>query len=560
MKVKEIRAKPERIILFFILLGAFFLRVYRVTQIPPSLNWDETSIAYNAYSILKTGRDEWGKRFPLHFRAFGEYKLPFQIYASIPGIAILGLNELGVRITPVVFGSLAVLFVYLLAKEIFHQERIALLTAFLLAVSPWHIQLTRASFESSSAMMLLVAAFWLFFKGLKKGEFLLLSALLLGISIFTYNAERAFVPLFLPVLVFIFRREIFSREKRLFTFWSGVLIGFFFLLLAVSYLRGEATARYRLVSFVDDPGFVLKINEARGNLNLPAPIPRLVHNKLTHFVWYFGKNYLDHLTPSFLFLKGAGHKQHHVQGMGELYLVEAPFLVLGILFLLRQANRRVLHFLAAWILLGLVPVSITFDSIPNALRTLLVLPSYQLIIAYGFWVFLDKLKTRQKKALVHFITVLASVFWFGQFVYYLHQYFAVYPVKYSRDWQYGYKQVLDYVARHQQNYDRIIITRHYGEPHIFTLFWLKFPPAEYQNDPNLIRYQAYDWVWVTQFDNFLFPDLGDEGSRVEDFKQKFQGREKVLIVGRPDDFSPADPVLLKVNFLDGQPAFQISEF
>src|SRR5512138_2320805 len=101
-----------------VVILAFLLRINRVTHDPPSLNWDETAIAYNAYSILKTGKDEWGVRFPIHFRSYGEYKLPVQIYASIPGIAIFGLNELGVRITPVIYGTLTALFLYFLGRKL----------------------------------------------------------------------------------------------------------------------------------------------------------------------------------------------------------------------------------------------------------------------------------------------------------------------------------------------------------------------------------------------------------------------------------------------------------
>ena len=61
--------KWKILLLAGIVLLAFFLRFYKVTEIPPSLNWDEVSIGYNAYSILKTGRDEWGVFLPIHFKA-----------------------------------------------------------------------------------------------------------------------------------------------------------------------------------------------------------------------------------------------------------------------------------------------------------------------------------------------------------------------------------------------------------------------------------------------------------------------------------------------------------
>jgi 4-amino-4-deoxy-L-arabinose transferase-like glycosyltransferase len=547
--------KKHKLILILILGLGLFLRVWRLDKVPPSLNWDEVSIGYNAYSILKTGKDEWGQKLPLHFRAFGEYKLPVHIYLSIPGIKLLGLNEYGVRITPAVIGVLAVLGTYFLGKEIFKQEKYGLLAAFLLAVSPWHLQLTRASFESATAMCLLNWGLYFFLKGRRKPLNFSLSALFFGLSIYTYNAERAFIPLFGLALIFIFRKTIFKNFKKVI---PAVLITLAFVgsLIPIA-LSSTGQSRYELVSFVSDPGFVLRINEARGKLNLPAPIPRAVHNKLTHFVWRFSQNYLAHYSPGFLFLNGAGHHQHHAQVMGELYLISAPFLLAGVWYLIKKGDKKIKLLFLAWIGLSAVPVAITNDSIPHALRELLVLPSYQLLTAFGFFNLIKQINKPKAKQL---LIASASLLFLIQFGYYLNHYHNIYPKKYSRDWQYGYKQVVNYVDRHYDQYDRIIISRYYGEPHIFTLFWLKFPPADYQNDPNLVRYQSHDWVWVTQFDKFLFPDLYDKGTRVEDMKQKYQGQGKTLIVGRPADFPADDPVLKKVDFLNGEDAFQISEF
>src|SRR4030042_4751677 len=113
------KSKLVWILVGLVTILAFALRFYKINQDPPSLNWDEVSIGYNAYSVLKTGRDEWGRFLPVHFKSYGEYKLPVQVYASIPGIAVFGLNEFGVRITPAVYGTLTVLLLYFLTKNIF---------------------------------------------------------------------------------------------------------------------------------------------------------------------------------------------------------------------------------------------------------------------------------------------------------------------------------------------------------------------------------------------------------------------------------------------------------
>ena len=105
-----------------ILFIAFVLRFYNFTLVPPSLNWDEVSIGYNAYSILKSGKDEWNQFLPLHFKSYGEYKLPAQVYISIPGIYLFGLNEFGVRITPVIYGTVTVFIMFFLWRNLFFNE------------------------------------------------------------------------------------------------------------------------------------------------------------------------------------------------------------------------------------------------------------------------------------------------------------------------------------------------------------------------------------------------------------------------------------------------------
>src|SRR3989344_5763712 len=201
------------IVLSLIVILAFFLRFYKVTEIPPALNWDEVSIGYNAYSILKTGKDEWNQAFPIHFKAYGEYKLPVQIYLSIPGIYFFGLNELGIRITPVIYGTLTVLVMFFLGRALFQNELAGLAFAFLLGISPWHIHLTRASFESSLATFWVSLGIWFFIKGFKDQKWFVISMIPFVLSIFTYNSARIFTPLFLLAVLVIYRKKLLEFKK-----------------------------------------------------------------------------------------------------------------------------------------------------------------------------------------------------------------------------------------------------------------------------------------------------------------------------------------------------------
>ena len=109
--------------LVIIVFIATVLRFWNISSMPPSLNWDEISHGYNAYSILKTGKDEWGVIFPTIFQAYGDYKLPVYIYSVVPSIAIFGLNEFAVRLPSVLAGIGSVIFTYLLVGEIFKDDK-----------------------------------------------------------------------------------------------------------------------------------------------------------------------------------------------------------------------------------------------------------------------------------------------------------------------------------------------------------------------------------------------------------------------------------------------------
>lgn len=542
-----------KIIILFIITLAFILRFYKVSEIPPSLNWDEVSIAYNAYSILQTGRDEWGEAWPVHFKAYGEYKLPAQIYASIPGIAIFGLNELGVRITPVIYGTATVLLLFFIGRAIFQSISIGIISAFLLAVSPWHIHLTRASFESSFALFWVVLGIWFLVKGLQNSKWLIWSMIPLAISVYTYNSARVFTPLFILSFLFIFRDRIFEIKKQVLV--ALAVLAILFLPLIPYYLSGEGNARYKLVSVADDPGLLWRINEARGASVLPGFLPRLVHNKITYVSKTVATNYLSHFTPDFLFISGAPHRQHHVQKIGELYLFQAPFLLIGLYFMFKQ-RQRFRWLIGSWILLAFVPVSVTGDSIPHALRTLIVVPAFQLLTALGIYSVYNLIKKRHLVRNLYLLLIITVTT--VSVALYLQNYHTVYAKLYSRDWQYGYKEAVAFVKQHEDEYDEIIFSRHYGEPHMFTLFFLGYDPVKYQDDPNLVRYETHDWVWVLRFGKYYFPDLGDKGTRFRDIAAEKPGK-KLLFIGKSDDFPEEHHRLKKINFLNGDSAFDIVE-
>lgn len=161
----------KKLILILIILLAFALRFYRLDSYP-ALNADEAAIGYNAYSLIRTGLDEHGNPWPIHFQSFNDYKPGLYFYIVIPFVRFLGLSEWAVRIPGALLGVLTVLVIYLLVKELFKSEKLALLSSLFLAISPWHIHFSRGGWEVNVATFFITLGVWLFLRALKVRSFI----------------------------------------------------------------------------------------------------------------------------------------------------------------------------------------------------------------------------------------------------------------------------------------------------------------------------------------------------------------------------------------------------
>ena len=211
--------------LIIILIFAALVRLIVLGQVPTGITADEVSQGYSAYSLLRTGKDEWGLNFPLtSFRAFADYRAPLQTYLILPSVALFGLTEFAVRLPSAIFGILAVLAVYLLTGELFGRKKITILgvelgiaevAALFMALSPWSIQFSRTALEANFASFLFPLGFFLFLRGLRGNRTLLvLSAFVLALDLYSYLAAKLFVPLFLLSYLVFNRRQIAQARPR----------------------------------------------------------------------------------------------------------------------------------------------------------------------------------------------------------------------------------------------------------------------------------------------------------------------------------------------------------
>src|SRR5690554_2911343 len=229
-------------ILIAIVIIAGILRVFKITSVPPSLNWDEAAAAYNAFTIKNWGKDEWGDTLPLVFTSFRDDKHPVHIYITSIFYLFLGVNDFTTRLPSAIFGSLTILFIYLLANKLFNNRLVAFLSAIFLALSVYHIHYSRGLWEANFALFFFIAGFALFFHGLERKNYLLPLAFgFFGVSLLSYHSAKIVVFLFVPLLVLLYTKELFQLKKLSFIS-VGVFLFFIFLLVIEPRLLGLARA------------------------------------------------------------------------------------------------------------------------------------------------------------------------------------------------------------------------------------------------------------------------------------------------------------------------------
>lgn len=546
--------------LIFLILLAFLTRFYLLTKVPPALNVDEVSHGYNAYSLLLTGKDEWGVAYPVLFRAYGDFKLPVYIYLTAAAESIFGVSEFAVRLPSALAGVLTVIFVWLLTKKIFGPPT-AFLAAFLVIFEPWSFFLSRPALEANLALFFVVAGFYFFLVGLEKPKYILIAVLLLGFSVWTYNSARVFVPLLVVFLLIFYRKTFITHfpSCRKIYIVAVLIIFVFFAPMFYQIASSAGQARYRKVAILNE-GTIQQINYARSTSELPEFWARAVHNKLVYFLFAFGKNWLSHFSFAFLFEKGSPYGSYSVPGYGLLYKINFAFLLVG-LFVILQNRKKDTKFLLVWFLLAPVAASITRES-PHTLRSIFVIPIPMIITAVGVF---GSYSFFQKKGLGKIAILFLAVYAIGilgSIEKYLRSYFFDYPVSFSQNWQYGYKDLVEYLKKHYDEYDQIIITKKYSEPHEFLLFFWKWNPEAYRNDPGLVRFYQDDWYWVDRFDKFYFINDWDIPRNSDDFLLESGIRiscfeKSCLLATSPDNYPHGWQLKHQVRFLNGQVAFDI---
>jgi 4-amino-4-deoxy-L-arabinose transferase-like glycosyltransferase len=465
------------IIFFTILAVGVFLRFYQLGSVPGSLEWDEVSFGYNSYSILHTGKDEYGESLPLAFRAFGEYKQPVYVYLDAASIALFGLTSFAVRFPSALFGSLSIIFVYFLTRELFikqpYARQLALIAMFSFALSPWSIQFSRGAFEANVSLSFIISGAWLFMRGLnlKMPSYLYFSTLLFILSTYTYISQKLIAPLlFIGLLAYGYS---YFKKKKI----TAIALFIVFISLSSLWLfNTKSVSRGQGVIFTANQTQILAptIKELQYDTLQNDLTGKLVHNRRVVYANTFLENYLSHFNPQWLFFTGDTINRHHAPNFGLLYLVSLPFIVAGIYFLLSRTFGTS-WIIFVWFLCAPLAAALTFEA-PHSLRSLIFLPTWQIFEAAGVIWFIQLLRKNPFGFLLKFFIAVLFVV---NIVYYIHQYFIHTDTDFQKDWQFGYKEAIDALPQYTDGKKRIIFADTFEQPYIFYLYYTKYDPKKY---------------------------------------------------------------------------------
>ena len=502
------------IFIIILIVITVFLRINSLNSITPGLNQDESAIGYNAYSILQTGKDEWGVVYPIYFRSFGDYKLPAYIYTTAIFVKYFGLNEYAVRAPSVIAGIICVMVLFLLLLYWTHNYTFSYICAILLSINPWHLQFSRAGFEVNFALTAVICGIYLFIIGVDKKNifFLALSIIFFNVSLYSYNVTRLLAPLLFITLCFQYRKKMISIHKI-----TLVILGFIFLATLVPFfitffsLSGVVSAKSSLITSAD---ILVKNLEMRSYLaSVPSWYKALFYNKYVFMIYQYIENIALLFSGSFFFVSGSTSMIQGVGNVGTFYLFQLPLFIIGLTLFASKKLHSIGYFFY-WFIITCLILALSKE-VPHATRGYFLVIPITIFTASGLiyvYKYINNFKSRFVKTLF-LITLLCFIFYNVQF--YFSSYYYRFPKEHATAWEHDNKKLANYLKSIESKYKKIIIDGKSNFIYTSYLFYTAYSPndylksAEYYKDGLLDKakswgkYEVRDINWQKEV---LIPD------------------------------------------------------
>ncbi|MDP8244263.1 MAG: glycosyltransferase family 39 protein [Candidatus Hinthialibacter antarcticus] len=428
---------------------------------------DEASKGYTSYCLMKTGQDMSATPWPLFVKEHERTTSSLYQYITIPFIYCFGLTEAGVRLPACLAGTLSVLIGYWIARR-WWGSRAGLWAAAFVCLSPWSLLLSRWANQSILLTLWVPLAVYFLFKKEKPTVLdAVLSALCLLLALYTYATARLTAPVL--VVVFLLVLLLFAKDKRALLVPTLCFVFVFFI--------GAIPMAMHLISQPEASGSRL------------SDISIFDGQPLLSLMLEFILNYASHLSPGFLFINGDANLRHNTLAFGQVHWYIAPLLVAGFVQAIWRRNR-IDVLLLVWFFCFPLAAACTRESIPHGLRSVYAVPVIHLMAVNG----LLALKGWREYFSLHISPKLVRtlvIIWGVVFVLfpaiYLYDLFVRYPVYSAPDWEYGYRDAINWWEENWLPQKRVVVTGIAQNPDIFFLFYSGYIPARYFPDGNIDR-------------------------------------------------------------------------
>jgi len=514
-KLKFPLPKEKWLLLAIFFLGVF-LRIFNWQSNPAALNRDEASIGYTAFSLLKTGQDEHGLIWPINYQSFGDWKLLVYPLVTVPFVALFGLSELSVRLPSMLAGSLLPLLVFLLVKNLQTTRKQAdwllpTLAAFLVAISPWAVHLSRLAYEANLALFFFTLGILLLLLAFKKHQPLLLPAIFfLVLTMVTYHSYQVFTPLMILAVVWLYRRQwliILKKQKLLLSLAVSIL----FLAAALIFFgntKESNQVKFSGLSVFSEDLYKDQLFANRNYLSAwPTWVGRFYVNRPVLIFEKLASNTFRALNADFLFFNGGGHGSHDTRGIGKMFLFQWPLLLLSIWFLLgknQNLTKQGRQLIVLWFLASLVAPVITLEPAHSTRFSPSIVP-FSIVSALGLF-YLLKLLTFSRKLkiiILSFLLLLVGL----EFSRFFITYYLVAPKRDTDNWNWYAKPLVEKINQLQNQYQAVYLAGKTWSPYIYFLFYNQVEPKTLTSE---LVYDPVDWEGfqhVNQWRNVYFGEI-----------------------------------------------------
>lgn len=548
---KGVFDRRTAVILLPIVLVAAVLRLIHFGQSPPGMNQDEAVNAWTAWSLLNTGKDQYGISWPIfYYRGLGGNNTTLFMYLLMPFQIIGGMSVITTRLPAAICGILTIPLIYYVGSRMF-DRRVGLLAALILTFNPWHLQLSRWGHEACIAPLLgllpVVIMLWANFplgdNAVCEPKILraALAGAVTGIVCYGYYAVRVFVPLFLfvVVLVTIPAWWRFVKNRRGLSAVIAFIVVFCIIFLPMVWLYifdydGIARHNTFLLKPWDNLAFAAKMK------NLAA-------------------RYINHFGPDFLFIRGDISEIQKLPGVGQFHWYTLPLMLTGLIFLFLRFKQSVsMRVLFTLVFVYPISDSLCYAYGMHALRSAPGLCGLVLLGAAG-GVTMAQWLCKKSKVVVLGLAVAFFVAAVFLNVRYLDRFYGDYN-RQSKTYSLfhtDYLKACAWLKPRFDDYDIIFCTTYeLNMPYMLALVAMDYDPKRWFTDrKDFFTYE--EWDYYTRWGKMVFLHRGMLLPDPKELKKKAVGKH-ILYIMRPGELGLTDPIY-RVTGPDGKDTLWLCE-